>query len=108
MWPVKTPYSERIYHTEDDMSQTAMVRNECEKDLACWEVWVMFDGFTERTAAEAMAEKVAKRDVVVDEITDDMRKVIEWAWLNCDAPPEIHDMAARALNEPSLAHGFAT
>jgi len=106
MWPVKMPYSQRIYHTEGDASQAAMVRNECRKDLPSWEVWVMLGKFTERASAEAMAEKIAERDVVVDEITDDMREVIAWVWMNCDAPPEIRDMAARAMDAPSLRRRF--
>jgi len=34
------------------------------------------------------------------------RYVAEWAWLNRIVPPEIHDAAAFALDQASLAHGF--
>ena len=112
MWPVKYPYSERMVYSDD--GPNALIRNETSKGpyddkmLPRFEVWVMFDGYVDRLQAEKVAEKIAAKEIVVDEITGDMRKVIEWAWMNSDSPPEIHDTAARLLQQPSLAHGFAT
>lgn len=33
--------------------------------------------------------------------------VLRWVWQNMDVPGNIHDLAARALGLPSLAHGMA-
>lgn len=33
--------------------------------------------------------------------------VATWAWLNPECPAEIHDAAARILDQPTLAHGMA-
>ena len=114
MWPVKQPYSERMVYSELDDGPNALIRNETraggygDEILSRFEVWTMFDGYTDRLQAEKAAEKIAAKKIVVDEITGDMRKVIEWAWMNPDSPAEIHDTAARLLQQPSLAHGFAT
>ena len=37
----------------------------------------------------------------------DAKYVLEWCYQSPSVPSNIHDLAARALDQPSLAHGFA-
>lgn len=54
-----------------------------------------------------VVECKGRRGLLREEAQRDIRKVVEWAYSSGLTPSEIHDRAARAMDEPILAHGFA-
>ncbi len=50
-------------------------------------------------------DALVEQDKMQRQRDKDLRVLAYWVYVQSDAPAELHDLAARILGEPSLAHG---